>query len=136
MTEQVENTQVVQDLYAAFGRGDMPSILGLLAEDVDWHFVGQLEDIPFAGQWRGHQEMIDFFSIAAQTCEVLAFGPNEVLSYDDHVISFGHERVKVRDTGQVFESDWVHIFKVRSGKVVQLREFYDTEAVAKAFRGS
>jgi len=135
MIEQVENTQVVQDLYAAFGRGDMPSILGLLDQEIDWHFVGRPEDVPFAGQRRGHQEMIDFFSTVAQTCEVLAFGPNEVMNIDDHVISLGNERVRVRDTGQVFESDWVHIFTVRNGKVVQLREFYDTATMAKAFRG-
>ena len=33
------NTQIVQQAYAAFGRGDIPALLSLLAEDVDWHPV-------------------------------------------------------------------------------------------------
>jgi ketosteroid isomerase-like protein len=39
--EQEENVQVVQDLYAAFSRGDMPGLLALLDEHVDWHFNGR-----------------------------------------------------------------------------------------------
>lgn len=132
MSEQ-ENVQIVQDLYAAFGRGDMPAILELLAEDVDWHFVGKPTDVPFAGCRKGHQEMIEFFSIVAQNCDVYEFGPHEVLSFDDRVISLGHERVGVKSTGRIFETDWVHLFTVEDGKIVRLQEFYDTATMAAAF---
>ena len=129
-----ENVQIIQDLYAAFGRGDMPAILGLLAEDVDWHFVGQPTDVPFAGYRKGHQEMIEFFTIVAQNCEVYEFGPHEVSSFGDRVLSLGHERVGVKSTGKTFESDWVHLITVRNGKIVRLQEFYDTATMAAAFR--
>ncbi len=33
MTEQ-ENVQLIQELYAAFGRGDVPAILDQLTDDV------------------------------------------------------------------------------------------------------
>jgi ketosteroid isomerase-like protein len=133
MSEQ-ENVQIVQDLYTAFGRGDMPTILGLLAEDVDWHFVGKPADVPFAGCRKGHQEMIEFFTIVAQNCEVYEFGPHEVLSFADHVISIGHERVGVKSTGRTFETDWVHLFTIQDGKIARLQEFYDTATMAVAFR--
>ena len=133
MSEQA-NVQIVQDLYTAFGRGDMPTILGLLAEDVDWHFVGKPADVPFAGCRKGHQEMIEFFTIVAQNCDVYEFGPHEVLSVADRVISLGHERVGVKSTGHVFETDWVHLFTVQNGKIVRLQEFYDTATMAAAFR--
>lgn len=32
----MSNADVVRGLYEAFGRGDVPSVLGLLAPDVDW----------------------------------------------------------------------------------------------------
>ena len=35
-----ENVQVVKDGYAAFSRGDIPGLLALLAEDVEWHIPG------------------------------------------------------------------------------------------------
>lgn len=128
-----ENVQVVQDLYAAFGQGDVPALLGLLAEDVDWHFNGRSQDIPFGGHWQGRSEMMAFFRIVGETCEVLAFGPNEVITLGEHVLALGHERVRVRATGREFETDWAHLFTVRQGQIVRLREFYDTAVMARAF---
>lgn len=128
-----ENVQVVQDLYTAFGRGDVPALLGLLAEDVDWLFNGRSQDIPFAGRWQGQDEMMEFFRIVGETCEVLVFGPNEVITLGEHVLSLGHERVRVRATGREFETDWAHLFTVQNGQVVRVREFYDTAVIAQAF---
>ena len=31
---------LVQNAYAAFGRGDIPALLQLLSDDVEWRFVG------------------------------------------------------------------------------------------------
>ena len=131
-----DNTQVVLDLYAAFGRGDVPGILGLLADDVDWHFVGRPEDIPFAGQRHGHRQMVEFFTIIGQTVEVLAFGPREVIACEDKVLVLGHERVRVRATERLFETDWAHLYTIQDGKIARLREFYDTATVAAAFRSN
>ena len=128
-----ENIQVVQDLYAAFGRGDVPTLLELLAEDVDWFFNGRSQDIPYAGRWQGQEEMMDFFRIVGETCDVLSFGPNEVVALGEHILSLGHERVRVRATGREFETDWAHLFTVQNGQVVRLREFYDTAVMAQAF---
>lgn len=133
---RIDNVQVVQDLYGAFGRGDGPAILALLDEDVDWFFNGPREEIPFAGRRRGHKEMIEFFQIIGETCEILEFGPDEILTMSDQVLVLGHERVRVRKTGRVFESEWAHVFKVVDGKVVKLREYYDTTSIAAAFKAA
>jgi ketosteroid isomerase-like protein len=131
-----QNVQVVEQLYAAFGRGDMPTILGLLDEQVDWLFVGRAEDVPFAGQRHGHQGMIEFFTIVGQTAEVHEFGPREIMAFDDKVLVLGHERVRVRATDRFFETDWAHLFTIQDGKITRLREYYDTAAIAAAYRDS
>ena len=33
---EAENTRVVQDAYAAFGRGDIPALLGYFTDDIQW----------------------------------------------------------------------------------------------------
>lgn len=129
------NVQVVMQLYSAFGRGDVATILGILADDIDWLFVGRPEDVPFAGSHRGHQQMIKFFTLVGQTAEVQEFGPNEIMAFDDKVLVLGHERVRVRATDRVFETDWLHLFTLQDGKIVRLREYYDTAAMAAAYRG-
>ncbi len=129
------NVQVVEQLYTAFGGGDVPGILGVLSEDVDWLFVGRPQDVPFAGPRRGHQQMIEFFTIVGQTVEVFEFGPSEIMAFDDKVLVLGHERVRVRATDKIFETDWAHLFTIQDGKIVRLREFYDTATIAAAYRG-
>lgn len=131
--ELQENVQIVQDLYAAFGRGDVTTILELLDEAVDWHFNGRSQDIPFAGHWLGREKMIKFFRTVGLTCDVLEFGPDEIITLGDHILSLGYERVRVKATGRIFETKWAHLFTVRDDKIIRLREYYDTAAMAEAF---
>lgn len=126
--------QVVQDLYAAFGRGDMAAILAVLDEEVDWFFNGRSTEIPYAGHYYGHKQMTKFLTTVAATCDILAFGPNEILACGGHVVSLGSERVQVKATGCIFETEWLHLFTIYKGKVVRLREYYDTAVMAKAFK--
>ncbi|MEZ4674168.1 MAG: hypothetical protein R2932_08005 [Caldilineaceae bacterium] len=56
------------------------------------------------------------------------------MPFDDKVLSLGHERVLVRRTGKIFETDWAHLFTIQSGKIVKLREYYDTATMAEAFK--
>jgi ketosteroid isomerase-like protein len=132
MSEQ-KNMQVVQNLYSAFGQGDMTGILNCLDESIDWHFNARPRDVPFGGHWRGHEQMMDFFGIVATTCQVVEFGPQEVISFGEHILALGHERVIVRATGREFETDWAHVFTLQDGKIVKLREYYDTAVMAEAF---
>lgn len=133
MSEQA-NLQVVSGLYAAFGRGDMPGILATLDEEVDWLFNGRSSDVPFAGHFHGHAGMLQFFGTVGPLVHIHEFGPTEVHTFGDHVLALGHERVGVRATGKVFETAWIHFFTVKGGKIVRLREYYDTARMAEAFR--
>ena len=45
----MSNTKVVQDIYAAFGRGDIQPILDKLADNVDWDYAYRHAPIPFLG---------------------------------------------------------------------------------------
>lgn len=132
--DERQEIQVVQELYDAFGRGDLPAILDCLAEDVDWHYVGRPQDVPFAGPRLGRDVMVDFFTTVAAVAEVIEFGPLEIMTCGEQVIVLGQEKARARATGRVWETPWVHIFTVREGRIVRLREFYDTAAVAEALR--
>ena len=48
------NADVVQQAYAAFGQGDIPAFLSLLADDVEWTLQGP-SVIPYAGTRHGHE---------------------------------------------------------------------------------
>ena len=52
--EVAQNVDVVQQAYEAFGRGDIPGVLELLTDDVEWTMQGP-SMIPFAGTFRGRE---------------------------------------------------------------------------------
>ncbi|HXV96797.1 MAG TPA: nuclear transport factor 2 family protein [Anaerolineae bacterium] len=131
-----ENIQVIHTLYTAFGQGDMPAILNTLSPDVDWLFVGQPKDVPFAGHRHGHEQMIEFFVTIGQTLDVLAFEPREIMAFDDNVLVLGHSHARVKLADRLFDSDWAHLFTLHDGKIVRMREFYDTATMAAAYRGA
>ena len=53
MSDQT-NVAVLQQGYEAFGHGDIPAVLELLTDDVEWTMQGP-SVIPFAGTFRGRE---------------------------------------------------------------------------------
>jgi ketosteroid isomerase-like protein len=52
MAEQ--SVEVVKGMYEAFGRGDVPAVLGAMAADVEWH---EAEGMPYGGVYHGPDEV-------------------------------------------------------------------------------
>jgi uncharacterized protein len=63
-----ENVQVVKDVYAAFGRGNMQDLLALLTEDIEWITPG--EGWPLAGTYRGHAGVSGLLQKASEMLEI------------------------------------------------------------------
>jgi hypothetical protein len=121
------STTVVQQAYEAFGRKDVPAILELVADEVDWEFVGSA-GLPYAGRRRNRNEVRDFFAAIPRTDDIHAFEPREFIEAGEHVTVLGWERATALDTGKQFEGEWVHVFTVKSGKVTRWRGFFNTAA--------
>ena len=126
-----ESLRVVKDCYAAFGRGDIQGLLGMLSDDVEWHIPG--EGLPLAGTYRGRDGVGQFFQKLSQDSDILAFEPREFVAQDEQVAVIGWERVKVKATNRTVEANWVMVFTVRGGKIARFREFADTQAFASAY---
>jgi len=123
----MDATAVVQQVYEAFGRQDVPAILNLVAEEVDWEFVGPAS-LAYAGKRRNHKEVAAFFADVPRADEIHAFEPREFIAAGEHVTVLGWESSTALDTGTKFQSEWVHVFTVKKGKVTRWRGFFDTAA--------
>ncbi len=128
-----ENVRIVEGIFESFGRGDVPSVLAALSEDVEWFIPGPAE-IPYAGLRRGRDEVRQFFSALGSAVDFERFEPREFISQDAVVAVVGFERGRVKATGKVFDNPWTMIFKLRGGRVAYFRGYEDTAAVAAAFR--
>jgi ketosteroid isomerase-like protein len=126
-TEQ--NVQTVKDFFAAIGRGDREGLLALVAEDIEWIIPG--EDWPLAGTRRGHAGLADLLETASKTMET-STEPREYVAQGDRVLVIGFAKGKVKATNKTFEDHWVFAITVRNGKVTNIREYIDTQALARA----
>ena len=126
------NTEVVQGTYEAVGRGDIPALLDLLTEDVQWTFQGP-SVMPFAGTRRGREGVAEFFSLVEENLEFQEFEPHEFVAQGDTVVVLGFERSLVKSTGRTFKQEWAHVYKLRDGKVAEFLALEDTAAHAGAF---
>src|SRR4051794_33043346 len=104
------NVATVQSMYAAFGRGDVATILNAASPDIDWHCNGRPSDYPTFGPRKGHQEVGEFFRLVAETGDFSEFSPREFYADGDHVFVLGHYALSVRKTGKKVASDWCHVF--------------------------
>jgi uncharacterized protein len=131
----MSNVALVQSLYAAFGRGDIESIIAGLAADVAWDVTGRREDYPLCGRWQGAEQVRKFFAGVAELQESQEFSPKEFIAVDDRVFVLGHYSWTFRKTGRKIATDWIHVFTIRGGAVVAFREFTDTAQFAAAHHG-
>ena len=131
MSEQ-EHVRVIKDAYDAFRRGDVPTILGAITDDVEWETQGPPQ-IPYAGKVRGKEAVAQFFRTLSQTEDVEAFEPKRFFADGDMVVVLGHYAARVKTTGRKAEADWVHTFTFRGDKVAKYCEYMDTAAYAKAY---
>ena len=51
----------------------------------------------------------------------------------DDVVVPGHVTLRVKTTGKMCETDFVHWFTVRDGKLTSWRDYFDTYALAQAY---
>ncbi len=132
----MSNIKVVQDIYAAFGRGDIPAILDRLADSIEWEYGSAPNEVPWLQPRRGRAEVGKFFE-SLSALEFHNFEPKTFLEGSGLVVVLVDLEVTVNQTGKrIIEEDEVHIWHFdASGRVVRFRHCVDSHQHVTAYRG-
>jgi len=125
-----ENVQIVKDFFAAMGSGDKQGLLALTAEDIEWIIPG--EAWALAGTHRGHAGLADLLQKASATVETSFPEPPEFVAQGDRVLVVGFAKGRIKATNRTWKDHWVFAITVRNGKLTNIREYIDTQALARA----
>ncbi len=125
-----KNIQIVKDFFAALGSGDKQRLLALSAEEIEWIIPG--EDWPLAGTHRGHAGLADLLQKASAKLETSYPEPPEFVAQGDRVLVVGFATGRIKATNKSFKDDWVFDITIRDRKVTKIREYIDTQALARA----
>jgi ketosteroid isomerase-like protein len=123
------NLITVQQIYAAFGRGDIPAILDVIADDCRWEAwtdnSAQRAGVPYLQPRSGPSGVAEFFAAVAEL-EIHEFAVLDCISGRDQVAA----EILIEattPTGGRFRDDELHLWTLdRDGRIVRLRHYVDT----------
>ena len=129
--------ETVQQMYAAFGRGDVPAILERLAPDVEWEYDASPTEVPWLQPRTGRAGAAEFFA-SLENLEFHRFEPKAILEEGSTVVALIDVDVTIRKTGlRVQEIDEVHIWHFGDdGLVTRFRHRADTLKHLRAWQGT
>ena len=132
----MSNIQTVQSIYAAFGQGDIPTILGHLAESIEWEYGTLDAGVPWLQPRKGLAEVPKFFE-SLGALDFQKFQPKTLLESGNVVVALIDLVVVVKATGRpILEEDEVHIWHFDSqGRVTRFCHRLDTHKHWLALRG-
>jgi hypothetical protein len=120
------NVEFIEDLFAAFGRGDIGYVIDAHADDVVMEApVSRTSTLPWAGTRTGRRELVEYFETMATHVRPEAFRDVVFTASGDRVVVEGSNSGTVVATGERYDHDWVMVFTIRDGKVARFRHFYD-----------
>ena len=133
MSEQ--NKKTVEGMYEAFGRGDIPFVIGALEADVQWW---EAENFIYADKnpYVGPQAVLEgVFARIGNEWEWFTVTPVEVLDAGESVVGRGYYAGKYRQTGREVRAQFAHVFGFRNGKVATFQQYTDTAQFREAVGG-
>jgi ketosteroid isomerase-like protein len=125
----------IRTIYAAFGRGDIATILSHLDEHVDWDYGAGDTPVTWLKHRRGRDGAAQFFA-SLQELSISKFSPKALLEGDGLVLALVDFDATVVATGKrIVEEDEVHIWYLNAaGKVTRFRHRVDTHQHVLAIR--
>ena len=128
MTSNLETTKKAYEL---FKQGDIATLVkDIVDATCTWISPGPQDKLPWAGNFKGRQEIADFFARVAQHLDFAEVTLREMIEQGETVVAIGASAVRAKRTGKTIKYNWIHIFKYNQGRMVFVQEYTDTAALA------
>jgi ketosteroid isomerase-like protein len=128
------NVKLIQAVYEAFGRGDVPFIASKVRAEARWDFNVTHSDVPWHLPVTGPSEVPKFVAAFVDNVQLEAFEPRQFIAAGDEVIVHIRLAYVVKRTNKRVDQDQLHWWTVQDGKIERLRHFEDTAQVLAAWK--
>lgn len=126
------NIDVIRGLYDAFAVGDVPTVLAGLDPGIEWI---EADTFPTAGTYVGPDAIVQGVFIPLTTeWDGFRVTPREFIASGDQVVAIGRYSGAPKTTGRSMETDFVHVWTLRDGKVTRFRQYVDSGPIQDAMR--
>lgn len=133
----MSNVQVVEDVYAAFNRGDVRSVLGMFDPNIEWRLAEGHPYEPEGKPWFGTEAVKQkFFMRAGGDWDGFTILPKEFYESDGTVIVECRYTGAYKVTGKSLDIQVCHLWKVDDGKVKRFQQYIDTAQLQEVMQKS
>ena len=127
----MSNLESVQGLYAAFAKGDVPTVLGFLDTNIAWT---EAEGFPYGGTYNGPNAVLEgVFMRLGSEWDGFAAVPDEFIDAGDHRCAGSVQR-RLQSYRKSFKANFAHVWKIREGKAISFVQYVDTFLVQQALQ--
>ena len=130
-----DNVEFVKSLYDAYKRGDLETILAASDPNIRWFSNADPALIPWGGERNGVAAVKEYFRELGAHIEFESFTPQEFIDGPNFVTVLGHSTGSLMPSRGHFDDEWVHILRIKDGKVAEFRQYLDTHALVQAYFG-
>lgn len=129
MTTEETNTALIVSAYEAFSRGNIQSVLTILAEDILWHVPGRG---PLSRDYSGPDEVLGFFDHFMRLSDgTFRVQIDEIFAEGDRVVILCTETA--RRGGRSWSSPQVHVWTIKDGRAIAFRQYQGDQQAEDEF---
>jgi ketosteroid isomerase-like protein len=126
----VTDGEIIRNLYDAFAKGDVQTVLGAMDPDIEWN---EAEGFMYGGVYRGPNAILEnvFMKFATEWEGFTVVADKIVDGGDGNVVGLGTYSGKYQKTGKSMSVPFAHAWEFRDGKIVRMRQYTDTAVIAR-----
>jgi ketosteroid isomerase-like protein len=125
--KSMDNVKLMKSLYDAFGRGDIPAVLGAMSSDIKWHQAESNPYRPSGEAWVGPDAVLNnlFMKLGAEW-DGFAVHPKLFHDAGGSIIVEGRYSGTYKATGKNMDTQFCHVWDVKDAKLARFQQYVDT----------
>lgn len=123
----MSGTELLKNLYEAFGRGDVPTVLGAMDAQIHWHEAEGNPYSPHGKAWIGPDAIVaNLFVKLGEDWDGFTVSPTALHDAGDVVVVEGRYTGKHNETGKAIDAQFCHVWSLQDGKLTKFQQYTDT----------
>ena len=123
----MDNVTLLKGLYDAFGRGDIPAVLGAMHPGIQWHQAESNPYMPSGEAFVGPNAVMDsVFMRLGGEWDGFSVHPKTFYGAGDSVVVEARYTGTYKATGKSMDAQVCHVWDVKDGKATRFQQYMDT----------
>lgn len=123
----MDSVSLLRNLYDAFGRGDIPTVLGAMSPEIRWYEAESNPYMPSGEAWVGPDAVLNnlFMRLGAEW-DGFAVIPKSFHAAGNSVIVEARYTGTYKATGRSMDAQVCHVWDVNDGRITRFQQYVDT----------